>query len=244
MSFDLWVLATDGRIDRAEVAAMVGRCEGGNHVEGELDERVVGFYEKLRARFPDHPPFGNLDESPWMSTPLGVGIDHVSMCLSYSERSNPAIGLIWELATEYGLTIWDPQDETAHRPVAGPSRETVAAWWRDLLDGRCGPEETHERVRPWVEETPEAVDDPITAMGIQQLYGASGSTRALFGTWLAHGERYDADPDGWIRDRHLQAVQAVRRDQGPDRAQALALQLVARGELSTDDVAGVPGPTA
>lgn len=187
--------------------------------------------------------------------PLDVGIDHVFMSLSFGERSDPAVEMIQELATEYGLTLWDPQDGSAYRPVRAPSRDAVATWWRDLLDGRCSLAETHERVRPWVEEDLEAIDDPITAMGVQHLYGygLSGDdrdgvdrhrdpeARALFERWLAHGERFDADPDCWHRDRLTQAVHAIRREQGPDRAQALAIQLVAQGSLSLEDVTRILG---
>jgi len=107
-------LAIDGWTDVAEVEAMVERCQRSDHVEGELDKRIVGFYERLRARFPDFPPYAQDD--PWMSTPLDVGIDHVFMLISYGERSTPALELIDELSTEFGLTLWLPQDRTAHRP--------------------------------------------------------------------------------------------------------------------------------
>jgi hypothetical protein len=139
LSFDLWVLAIDGWTDVAEVAAMVDRCRGGEHVEGELDQRIVGFYERLRARFPDRPPYLDPDGCPWMSTPLDVGIDHVAMLLGSGETGGAALAMIVDLAAEYGLTIWDPQDGSADRPVRAPSREEVATWWRELLDGRCGP---------------------------------------------------------------------------------------------------------
>jgi hypothetical protein len=201
VSFGFGVLAIDGWSDVAEVAAMVDRCEGPAHVDGELDPRIVAFYERLRARFPDHPPYPVSDESPWMSMPLDVGIDHVFMLLSYGERSTPALELIQELALEHGLTIWDPQDRSAYRPVRAPSREDVAAWWLDLLDGRCGREETHGRARPWVEEIPEEVEDPITAMGLQHLYGLglrgddrAGEARALYEQWLTHGSPSAAEP--------------------------------------------------
>jgi hypothetical protein len=249
VSFGIGVLAIDGWTEVAEVLAMVDRCHESVHVEGELDQRIVGFYERLRAAFPDHPPYLDPDQNPWMSMPLDIGIDHVFMLLSYGERSHPALEMIQDLATEYGLTIWDPQEDSAYRPVRGPSREQVAAWWLDLHDGRCSRAETHERARPWVEETPEAVDDPIVSMGVQQLYGFALSDprhgdqecRALFERWLAHGERFDADPEGWERDRVIAAVQAIRRDQGPERAQALALQLAARGSLSAEDVIRILG---
>jgi hypothetical protein len=244
MSYGLGVLAIDGWTEVAEVHAMVDRCAGRVHVEGDLDPRIVGFYERLRERFPDQPPF--TEDSPWMSTPLDIGIDHVFMLLSYGERSHPALELIMELAAEYGLTVWDPQDGTASRPVRPPSREDVAMWWLALLDRRWSPEQTHDQVRPWVEETADAIDDPITFMGVQQLYAFDGRSdpgaRALFERWLAHGERFDADPDGWQRDRLIQSVLAIRRDQGPERAQALALQLAATGSLSDADVARLTGP--
>ncbi|AEV86539.1 hypothetical protein ACWT_5522 [Actinoplanes sp. SE50] len=227
---------------------MAHRCQAPGHVEGELDERIVGFYERLRARFPDHPPYPDPDDCPWMSMPLDVGIDHVFMCLSFSERSHPATTLIAELATEYELTLWDPQDGSAHRPVTAPSRQDVEAWWRDLLDGRCSREETFDRVRPWVEDPPDAVEDPITMMGLQQLHGFAltvdgraghlhddQEVRAGFEQWLTHGTRFDADPAGWRRDRYRQALLAVLRDQGRQHARTLAKRMVAADWLSTED---------
>jgi hypothetical protein len=228
LSLGLGVLAIDGWTDMSEVIAMVDRCHAHDHVEGELDERIVGFYERLRARFPDHPPITDPSTDPWMSAPLDVGIDHVFMVLSYSERSDPALEMIHELAIEFGLTIWDPQEGSAHRPVRVPSRSDVEAWWRDLLDGRRSREKIHERVRPWVEDPPEAVDDPVTSMGLQHLHGfgltvedgdeylhSELQIRTAFERWLTHGERFDADPAGWQGDRYLEALNAVLREQGP-----------------------------
>ena len=235
---------------------MVDRCRHPVHVEGELDERIVGFYERLRARFPDYPPNSDSDDCPWMSMPLDVGIDHVFMCLSFSERSDPAITLITELATEYGLTLWDPQDGSAHKPVEAPLRQEVTAWWRDLLDGRRSREETFERVRTWVEEPPVAIDDPITLMGLQQLHGLGLTAerraghlhedreiRALFEQWLTHGTRFDADPAGWQRDRYRQALETVLRDQGQQHAQTLAKRMVAADWLPAEEVARILGST-
>ncbi len=104
----------DESADAAAARAMFERCASGDHEEGELDERVVAFYERLRARFPDRPPFDA--ESPWMSTPLAVGIDHVIMHLSFSSRGDAALQLIEGLAAEFRLVIWDPQSEDAYPP--------------------------------------------------------------------------------------------------------------------------------
>jgi hypothetical protein len=93
---------------------MFERCCSGSHDDGELDERLVGFYERLRSQFPDYPPFG--PDCPWMSMPLAVGIDHVIMHLSFGERNNPAIAVIQELASEHRLVLWDPQSRDAYLP--------------------------------------------------------------------------------------------------------------------------------
>ncbi|MER6448386.1 hypothetical protein [Streptomyces venezuelae] len=115
MSFDLAVLAMDESADPATARAMFERCAFGRHDEGELDERVAGFYERLRSRFPDRPP--HAVDSPWMSTPLAVGIDHVIMNLSFSSRSDAALRAIEELAGEFRLVIWDPQSQEAFLPA-------------------------------------------------------------------------------------------------------------------------------
>ena len=114
VSFDLDVLAIDPAASDDAVRAMVKRCRSGQHPEGELDERIVGFYESLRARYPDFPPYP--DDSPWMSMPLEVGIDHVSMSMSFGQRSTPALELVVDLAARYGLTIYDPQGGEVTRP--------------------------------------------------------------------------------------------------------------------------------
>ena len=56
VSFDLDVLAVDRDADDDHVRAMILRCRSNAHPEGELDDRIVRFYEALRARYPDHPP--------------------------------------------------------------------------------------------------------------------------------------------------------------------------------------------
>ena len=136
--------------------------------------------------------------------------------------------------------------------MTAPSREQVAAWWRDLLGGRCSREETFDRVRPWVEDQPEAVDDPITSMGLQHLHGFALTVEgragylhddqeigAAFERWLTHGTRFDADPVSWKRDRYSQALQAVLREQGQQHGQAFAKRLVAAGWLSAGDVSQI-----
>ncbi|MCI4065132.1 hypothetical protein MRQ36_22215 [Micromonospora sp. R77] len=114
MSFDLDVLAISPTASDDAVRAMVRRCRDGQHPEGDLDERIVGFYESLRARYPDFPPYP--DDSPWMSMPLEVGIDHISVSMSHGQRSDAALALIIALATSHGLTIHDPQNGQVTRP--------------------------------------------------------------------------------------------------------------------------------
>ncbi|WP_236787728.1 hypothetical protein [Amycolatopsis sp. GM8] len=113
VSFDLVVLAAEDA-DDAAIREMVDRCSEPNHTEGELDERVAGFYERLRGRFPDDGEVGA--DSPWMSTPLSVGIDHVFMSMSWSERGSPAIEAVVALAGEFGLVVFDPQSGHVVRP--------------------------------------------------------------------------------------------------------------------------------
>ena len=114
MSYDLAMLAMDESADAAAAQAMFSRCNTLNHPEGELDERIVAFYEELRARFPDYPPYG--ESTPWMDMPLSTGIDHVIMHLSFSARSDPALRAITELAEKHRLVIFDPQSSDAMLP--------------------------------------------------------------------------------------------------------------------------------
>lgn len=115
MSFDLAVLAMDELADAEAAKAMFERCGNvRNHAEGEVDERIAAFYEQLRSRFPDYPPYD--DSTPWMMMPLSTGIDHVIMHLSFSPRSTPAIEAILELAASHGLVVYDPQSSDAYMP--------------------------------------------------------------------------------------------------------------------------------
>lgn len=107
VSFDLVVLAIEPSATPADVREMADHCTGMEHRDGELDQRIVSFYEGLRARFPDHPAYD--PQSPWMSAPLAVGIDHVSMNISYSPRGSEAVDVVLDLAERNGLVIYDPQ---------------------------------------------------------------------------------------------------------------------------------------
>ena len=63
MSFGLVVLAVDPGATDIAVRAMAECCQSLHHPEGELDERIVGCYENLRARYADFPPYAH--DSPW-----------------------------------------------------------------------------------------------------------------------------------------------------------------------------------
>lgn len=120
VSFGLVIVSINPDASDDEVRGMVERCRSSHHPEGNLDERIVGFYENLRFHYPDFPPHDYDEDSPWMSTPLDVGVDHVSVLMSFSHRSTPALDLICELAQRFGLTIYDPQDDRITRPGEVP----------------------------------------------------------------------------------------------------------------------------
>lgn len=114
MSFDLAVFAADPGADEASARELIERCYNyRDHVEGDLDERIVAFYEELRAIYPDHPPYDS--HAPWMSMPLAAGIDHVFMNISWS-ASNDVIDAIQRLAAKHILVLYDPQDDTLYLP--------------------------------------------------------------------------------------------------------------------------------
>jgi hypothetical protein len=120
VSFDLMVLAIDADAGAGAVRAMLGRCQGNPHPEGELDERIVAFYEQLRSRFPDDP--AGYPQCPWMSMPLSVGVDHVFCHISLSPRGTTAIDAITRLAAIHGLTVYDPQSDDVYSPAADEQR--------------------------------------------------------------------------------------------------------------------------
>jgi len=121
VSFDLVVLAVAADAGPAEVRMMSEHCTSGRHRDGELDERIVAFYEELRSRYPDYPPYE--PESPWMSQPLAVGIDHVILHVTYSPRGDEAVTMIMELAQRHQLIIYDPQSDEITGLAGNPGRK-------------------------------------------------------------------------------------------------------------------------
>lgn len=119
MSFDLTILATalDASDDEIRVEAV--QCAAWmDHREGDLDARIVAFYEALREVYPDSGPASRREESPWADSPLGVGIDHVTVSLRHGDTGG-AIATILDLAALHDLVVFDLQDETVIRPPAG-----------------------------------------------------------------------------------------------------------------------------
>jgi outer membrane protein assembly factor BamB len=91
VSFDLAVLAVDASVDVSAARQMFESCSVMDHAEGEPNEWIVLFYEQLRAVFPDSGPESAGHASPWMSTPLSVGIDHVIMHVRFGPVGTSAI---------------------------------------------------------------------------------------------------------------------------------------------------------
>lgn len=115
MSFDLAVVAAEPDADESAARQLIERCyDGRPHVEGELDARIVAFYEELRAIYPDHAPYE--EDAPWACAPLDTGIDHVFMNIRHS-ADMAVIDAIQRLATEHGLVLYDPQGDAIYLPV-------------------------------------------------------------------------------------------------------------------------------
>jgi hypothetical protein len=116
MSFDLAILATTPSTSDDEIRAQALRCAAGrDHPEGELDARIVAFYEVLRRVHPDSGPASRSEATPWASSPLDTGVDHVTINLRHG-RAGDVIDTIVELAALHGLVVFDPQDGTITRP--------------------------------------------------------------------------------------------------------------------------------
>jgi hypothetical protein len=111
---DLAVVAAAPNCDETAARALLDACYRTNvHVQGDLDHRIVAFYEAIRAVHPDSPPYD--DATPWSSMPLGIGIDHVFMNIRWS-TDHTVVALIQRLAAEHGLVLYDPQDDTVYLP--------------------------------------------------------------------------------------------------------------------------------
>ena len=114
MSFDLIVLAMSPDASESDARAMAACCNLPNHVDGDIDHRIIAFYHGLTQQFPDHPPYS--DDSPWALMPLGTGIDHVSMSLRSGSAGTPAIAVIEQLALRHDLILYDPQGDDVYLP--------------------------------------------------------------------------------------------------------------------------------
>jgi hypothetical protein len=116
MSFDLTILATTAETPDDEIRAQALRCPAGrDHPEGDLDARIVAFYEVLREVYPDSGPASRHEETPWASSPLDTGIDHVIIKLRHGSADD-VIDTIVELAALHALVVFDPQDGTITHP--------------------------------------------------------------------------------------------------------------------------------
>ncbi len=114
MSMGLAVIAAPLGAGEAAVRALLDACRSpGPHTDGELDPRIVAFYEQLRAAYPDHPPYPT--DSPWSSMPLDTGIDHIFLTIRWS-ADDQVLDLIQQLAASHGLVLHDPQDDTVYLP--------------------------------------------------------------------------------------------------------------------------------
>jgi hypothetical protein len=116
MSFDLTILGATPDATDDEIRDQALRCAAGrDHPEGDLDARIVAFYEVLRGVHPDSGPASRSEETPWASSPLDIGIDHVNTNLRHG-CAGDVIDTIVELAALHGLVVFDPQDGTITRP--------------------------------------------------------------------------------------------------------------------------------
>ncbi|MCG5216435.1 hypothetical protein [Streptosporangium sp. KLBMP 9127] len=75
---------------------------------GEIDR----FYQDIVSIFPDITE-GNMRESPWAS-PLYRTSECVIAAISWSRRDE-LVPTLLTLAGRYGLTAYDPQDQTVYR---------------------------------------------------------------------------------------------------------------------------------
>jgi hypothetical protein len=122
VSFDLVVLAAGPAASLDDVRAMADRCAGRSHDGGEPDPRIAAFYGDLRAAYPDQSTYEG--ESPWVTRPLAVGVEHVAMVIAHTPLGDDAVELVLQLAQKHGLVVFDPQADEAtglRGDYAGPA---------------------------------------------------------------------------------------------------------------------------
>lgn len=105
MSFDLTVLALGPAGDEQRARAMLD-----SDPAADTDPRIAAFHQDLRQRFPESG-----DDTPWAS-PLEARTDRIGLYLRHGEAGDAAIEAIEELTAEYGLAVYDPQNDAVHLP--------------------------------------------------------------------------------------------------------------------------------
>lgn len=128
MSYDLAVIVVDAGADDAAVRDRIEQVM--DDVEegvdpGTPDPRIAGFYQELRALYPDDVDEllddDALDEAlreiPWAVFPLEEEPppDHVYLCMSFS-WAEEVYGVVSGLADKHGLVFYDPQEDEFRRP--------------------------------------------------------------------------------------------------------------------------------
>ncbi|WP_433570544.1 hypothetical protein [Streptomyces sp. CA-251247] len=110
---ELAVLAMARQAAPEVIESVARRCLAENHDEGEFDDRIMAFYEQLRAQYPEFLPYSDDPRPPWLAAPLSVGTDHVIILMSGAMSAVPALLRIHELAQDHGLNVVDAADLTS-----------------------------------------------------------------------------------------------------------------------------------
>ncbi|MEV6781487.1 hypothetical protein [Streptomyces sp. NPDC051098] len=110
---ELAVLAVPPETAPGVIDSVARRCLAENHDEGEFDDRIMAFYEQLRAEYPEFLPYSEKPRPPWLSAPLSVGTDHVVILMSGAMSAVPARLRVHELAEDHGLKVVDAADLTS-----------------------------------------------------------------------------------------------------------------------------------
>ncbi|MET7356202.1 hypothetical protein [Streptomyces mirabilis] len=111
MSFDLTFWYQKSVPTSEEAAQVYDQLTDGLTGVVEESPEIEDFHQAVVSVFPDLTE-ENMNESPWAS-PLYVTSECVIAAISWS-RSSEVSSVLLDLASRYGLTAYDPQDQVVY----------------------------------------------------------------------------------------------------------------------------------
>jgi hypothetical protein len=200
MSFDLAVWFEPSPISVEEAAAAYERLCDADEATAAVPThpKVAAFYRDLTKRYPDLDGLSGEDaelDSPWTASPtVAEASVLVAIGWSHAERVAP---FVRQLATQHGLTCYDPQQRTVHGRPTDATPTLVLSSCDGSRSVNPGPDRIDRALRRLSRDNWFALLERTDDRYLQVGYGEQAGTRA---GWYALEHR-----DG-SADEHFRAV--------------------------------------